>query len=166
MYVWKYDGGARTITSKNVVTATRSYEYFHSPDVSVAIPWPGTSGLWDLGDLCSDDSPGLASRVDDEVPAVDHPPTPVEQVSGDDAASLSLSRHASSPLHGIISSASNNYLFDRISQTCPEEKLVLASKNLSIGVTQNRSAWGLAIVTAGLGGEIRTFQNFGLPVQI
>lgn len=28
------------------------------------------------------------------------------------------------------------------------------------------SAWGMVIVTAGLGGEIRTYQNFGLPRKV
>ncbi|KAJ4746909.1 Transducin/WD40 repeat-like superfamily protein [Rhynchospora pubera] len=31
---------------------------------------------------------------------------------------------------------------------------------------QTRSAWGMVIVTAGRGGEIRTFQNFGFPVRV
>jgi len=34
------------------------------------------------------------------------------------------------------------------------------------GDTTQATAWGLVIVTAGLGGEIRTYQNFGLPVKV
>ncbi|KAL8129733.1 hypothetical protein V2J09_018888 [Rumex salicifolius] len=34
------------------------------------------------------------------------------------------------------------------------------------GDTVQASAWGMAIVTAGLSGEIRAYQNFGLPVKI
>jgi hypothetical protein len=37
----------------------------------------------------------------------------------------------------------------------------------SNGNSGNVSAsWGMVIVTAGLRGEIRTFQNFGLPIRI
>ncbi|KAI8015131.1 WD repeat-containing protein 44 [Camellia lanceoleosa] len=32
--------------------------------------------------------------------------------------------------------------------------------------TVQATAWGLVIVTAGLGGEIRAYQNFGLPVKV
>jgi hypothetical protein len=77
-------------------------------------------------------------------------------------------------MNGIISSATNGYFFDRISATWPEEKLDLATRtrshhasvDISNGLSQNVSAYGMVIVTAGLRGEIRTFQNFGLPVRI
>lgn len=92
---------------------------------------------------------------------VNHPPTPEDQV-------------ISSPFHGIISSASNSYFFDRFSATWPEEKLVSATKNSSRSTSTdftNKSSpskpgLGMVIVTAGLRGQIRTFQNFGLPVRI
>ncbi|KAI7997715.1 hypothetical protein LOK49_LG10G01932 [Camellia lanceoleosa] len=34
------------------------------------------------------------------------------------------------------------------------------------GNTVQATAWGLVIVTASLGGEIRAYQNFGLPVKL
>ncbi|KAA8518896.1 hypothetical protein F0562_016330 [Nyssa sinensis] len=34
------------------------------------------------------------------------------------------------------------------------------------GHTIQATAWGLVIVTAGLGGEIRAYQNFGLPLKV
>ena len=34
------------------------------------------------------------------------------------------------------------------------------------GHTVQATAWGVVIVTAGLGGEIRAYQNFGLPVKV
>nr|CAD1844370.1 unnamed protein product [Ananas comosus var. bracteatus] len=61
---------------------------------------------------------------------------------------------------------------DRVCATWPEE-LVTANKKSHNGNTDlnggspvnSRPAWGLVIVTAGRGGEIRTFQNFGVPVR-
>uniref|UniRef100_A0A5B7B2U2 Putative WD repeat-containing protein 44 n=1 Tax=Davidia involucrata TaxID=16924 RepID=A0A5B7B2U2_DAVIN len=154
VYVWKHEGDSRPSRSKGI-TVTRSYEHFHCQDVSAAIPWLG---------MCDDL---------DEVSTANHPPTPVEEMNGSESSPLA-SGCTSSPLHGTISSATNSYFFDRISATWPEEKLLLATKNrsphssvdFSSGMNQSRSAWGMVIVTAGLRGEIRTFQNFGLPVRI
>lgn len=171
VYVWKHESDSRPNRSKGV-TVTRSYEHFHCQDVSVAIPWPGMGDMWGLLDLCSGEQNGLGNHFHfDEVSTVNHPPTPVEDGNENSSSAAAC---ATSPLHGTMSSATNSYFFDRISATWPEEKLLLATKNrsprvsidFSDGVTQNRSAWGMVIVTAGLRGEIRTFQNFGLPVRI
>lgn len=168
VYIWKHEADSRPSRSKGV-TVTRSYEHFHCQDVSVAIPWPGMADTWGF----QDEQPPLDSNLD-EVSTANHPPTPVEEAIANEG-SQSASGCSNSPLHGIISSASNNYFFDRIAATWPEEKLLLATRNRSPrvsvdfssnGVSQNMSAWGMVIVTAGLRGEIRTFQNFGLPIKI
>lgn len=171
VYIWKHEGDSRLSRSKGV-TATRSYEHFHCQDVSAAIPWPGMGDTWGLQDSCSGEPNGFNDQLD-EVSTANHPPTPVEETNGSETSPLA-SGCTSSPLHGTISSATNSYFFDRISATWPEEKLLLATKNrsprvgvdFSDGVNQRRSAWGMVIVTASLKGEIRTFQNFGLPVRI
>lgn len=169
VYVWKHEGDSRPSRSKGV-TVTRTYEHFHCQDVSVAIPWPGIQD-----DTCSLEQNGLFGNQLDDIPVANHPPTPVEEVNnGTHEGSPSLSGCSSSPLHGTISSATNSYFFDRISATWPEEKLHLPTKNrsprvsvdFSNGLGQEKSAWGMVIVTAGLRGEIRTFQNFGFPVRI
>ncbi|XP_024023070.1 WD repeat-containing protein 44 isoform X1 [Morus notabilis] len=169
VYIWKHEADSRPSRSKGV-TVTRSYEHFHCQDVSVAIPWPGMADTWGLQD---EEQTPLDNSLD-EVSTANHPPTPVEEAIADEG-SRSASGCSNSPLHGTICSASNNYFFDRIAATWPEEKLLLATKNRSPrvsvdfssnGVSQNMSAWGMVIVTAGLRGEIRTFQNFGLPIKI
>ncbi|CAO2836066.1 unnamed protein product [Amaranthus hypochondriacus] len=171
VYVWKHEAESRPNRSKGV-TVTRSYEHFHCQDVSVATPWPGMAELWGSQDLCSEDLNGVHHHMD-EASTANHPPTPVEEFNGNDS-SPSASGCSNSPFRGTISSAPNSYFFDRISSTWPEEKLLLATKirsprvslDYSNGVLQNRAAWGMVIVTAGLKGEIRAFQNFGLPVRI
>uniref|UniRef100_A0A6N2L6U3 Anaphase-promoting complex subunit 4 WD40 domain-containing protein n=1 Tax=Salix viminalis TaxID=40686 RepID=A0A6N2L6U3_SALVM len=170
VYVWKHDANSRLSRSKGV-TVTHSYEHFHCQDASVAIPWPGMGDSWGLQDTLSGEQSGLDNLVD-EVSIVNHPPTPVEEASIEGLESLS--RCTNSPLNGIISSATNGYFFDRISATWPEEKLNLATRtrspnaslDISNGLGESVSAYGMVIVTAGLRGEIRTFQNFGLPVRI
>ncbi|KAK3020609.1 hypothetical protein RJ639_047830 [Escallonia herrerae] len=171
VYVWKHEGDSRPSRSKGV-TVTRSYEHFHCQDVSVAIPWPGMSDTWGFQDSCSGEPNGLGDHLD-EVSTVNHPPSPIEETNGSEGSPLA-SACSSSPLHGTISSATNSYFFDRMSATWPEEKLCVATKkhsphpsaDFSNGAIQSSSAWGIVIVTAGLRGEISTFQNFGLPVRI
>lgn len=171
VYVWKHEGDSRPSRSKGV-TVTRSYEHFHCQDVSVAIPWPGMCDSWGFQDSLSGEQNPLHDQLDG-VSTANHPPTPVEEINGNENSPLA-SRCSNSPLRGTISSATNSYFFDRISATWPEEKLVLPTKNrsprvsvdYSTGVNGGRTAWGMVIVTAGLRGEIRAFQNFGLPVRI
>nr|XP_043622553.1 WD repeat-containing protein 44 [Erigeron canadensis] len=175
VYVWKHEGDSRASRNKGV-TVTQSYEHFHCQDVSVAVPWPGmTDACWGFQDGFAEPT-RLSSERDrlDDVSSANHPPTPADDSNGKDASPLLASGCSSSPLHGTISSATNGYLYDRMSATWPEEKLVLASKNpsprtsvdFSNGMSPGKSAWGMVIVTAGLRGEIRTFQNFGIPVRI
>ncbi|CAI9088550.1 OLC1v1022900C1 [Oldenlandia corymbosa var. corymbosa] len=171
IYIWRHESESRPSRSKGV-TVTRSYEHFHCQDVSVAIPWPGMCETWGFRDTSSREQSGPINHSGD-VSTVNHPPTPVEESNGSENSPLA-SGCGSSPLHGTISTATNSYLFDRISATWPEEKLALAAKtrsprlsfDLSNGINPSRSAWGMVIVAAGLRGEIRTFQNFGLPVRI
>ncbi|KAL8167311.1 hypothetical protein V2J09_008810 [Rumex salicifolius] len=175
VYVWKHEADSRPGRSKSV-TVTRSYEHFHSPDVSVAIPWPGfdSSGK---DYPCSRGSPhgGTCHSPLDESSTNNHPPTsPVEDSSCVDGSSSLSGCSGNSPFNGTISSATNSYFFDRIMRTWPEDKPPLATKqpsprhslDFSNGVIQNRSAWEMVIVTAGLRGEIRAYQNFGLPFRI
>ncbi|XP_057461426.1 uncharacterized protein LOC130751775 isoform X2 [Actinidia eriantha] len=172
VYVWKHEADSRPNRSKGV-TVTRSYEHFHCQDVSVAIPWPGMCDSWGFHDTFSGEQNQLPDHLD-EVSTANHPPTPVEEIINSNESSPMATGYSNSPLHGTISTATNSYFFDRISATWPEEKLILAAKNrsprvsvdFSNGLNQNTSAWGMVIVTAGLRGEIRTFQNFGLPVRI
>ncbi|KAG4968960.1 WD repeat-containing protein 44 [Glycine soja] len=171
VFIWKNEADCRPNRSKGV-TVTRSYEHFHCKDVSVAIPWPGMGDEWDMQDTFSGEQPEIDNHAD-EVSSANHPPTPVEENFVTEG-SRSASGYSNSPRHATIASATNSYFFDRISATWPEEKLLLATRtqsprvsmDFSNGVSKKMSAWGMVIVTAGLRGEIRTFQNFGLPLRI
>jgi len=153
------------------VAVTSTYEHFHCKDVSVAIPWPGMDDTWEMHDPYFAEEPELDDDGD-EVFSANHPPTPVEENLCSEGSQFASGCN-SSPLHGTIASATDSYFLDRISATWPEEKLLTTrdrspqvSVDLSKGVNQNMSAWGMVIVTAGLQGEIKIFQNFGLPLGI
>lgn len=157
MYVWNYDSDSRAGRSKRV-TVTNSYEHFYCRDVSVAAPWPGK-----ISNSQSNKSPEQSPFT------ANNPPTPVNDPTNNKTVT-----------NGIISSATNRYFFDRISATWPEEKLLLAAKNRArtsprvsvdmsngpVNTKPSASAWSMVIVTGGLRGEIRTFQNFGFPVPL
>ncbi|XP_043688618.1 WD repeat-containing protein 44-like isoform X2 [Telopea speciosissima] len=170
VYVWKHEDDSRPSRSKGV-TVTRSYEHFHCQDVSVAIPWPGIGNTGETQDSFRRELNGLSS-CRDSFSSANCLSFPVEE-TGDEGSPATYGC-PNSPLDGPISSSNNSFFADKISATWPEEKLLAATRNqsprvsldLSKGVMQGRSAWGMVIVTAGLRGEIRTFQNFGLPVRI
>ncbi|KAG5020488.1 hypothetical protein AAZX31_06G229600 [Glycine max] len=172
VYIWKNEADCRPSRSKGV-TVTSTYEHFHCKDVSVAIPWSGMDDTWEMHDSYFAEEPELDDDGDeDEVSSANHPPTPVEENLGSEGSQFASGCN-NSPLHGTIASATDSYFLDRISATWPEEKLLTTrdrsprvSVDLSNGVNQNMSAWGMVIVTASLQGEIKIFQNFGLPLGI
>lgn len=167
VYIWRHQNESRPNRSKGV-KVSQSYEFFHCQDVSMAIPWPGISDPWCHQEPVDGGQNGNFNNF--EALTEYHPTTPAEETNGSEDSSLA-SGCSNSPLNGPLSSRSNSYLFDRMSATWPEEKLVRAPKthspqvsvDFTNGLCQNKSARGLVIVTAGLRGEIRTFQNFGLP---
>ncbi|CAN8259233.1 unnamed protein product [Cochlearia groenlandica] len=171
VYIWKYESPAsrpsRSSSNNKNVSVTNSYEHFHSQDVSAAISWPGMASTESWGTTTQN----RAGFNLDEISTANHPPTPVDQPGALD--------RLNSPRNGIISSATNGYFFDRMSATWPEEKLLLgrnrsgnrlsrdlSSNGVNSSGTVSPSSWGMVIVTAGLRGEIRAFQNFGLPIRI
>ncbi|KAL5994527.1 hypothetical protein ACLOJK_024580 [Asimina triloba] len=157
VYVWGYDGDSGPSRCKGV-TVTQSYEHFHCKDVTVAIPWPGVG----IGGMREE---SFCSRVNkNEFSEANH------QFHIDDHSrqydSPSASGCGDCPLDAVQNSG--NYFSDRNSATWPEEKLVLSTDRRCFQINSDlgRLAWGMVIVTAGLGGEIKIFQNFGLPVRI
>ncbi|KOM49607.1 hypothetical protein LR48_Vigan08g043400 [Vigna angularis] len=171
VYIWRNEADCRPSRGK-CITMTSTYEHFHCKDVSVAIPWPGMDDSWEMHDPYFGEEPELDDNRDEEVSSANHPPTPVEETFGSEGSQFASGCN-NSPLHGTIASATDSYFIDRISATLPEEKLLTtrdpsaqASADLSYGVNHNMSAWGMVIVTAGLQGEIKIFQNFGLPLGI
>nr|CAD1821093.1 unnamed protein product [Ananas comosus var. bracteatus] len=136
VYIWRYDDNSQPSKTKGVVNVTHSYEHFHCQGVTVAVTWPGIGN----GGLLRAQS---SSRND-----------PGGAAKADQEALL---ENSESP-----------------SATWPEEKLLAnkcgsqSSPELSgeAAEMQRRSAWGMVIVTAGRGGGIRVFQNFGFQVHV
>ncbi|XP_068662553.1 uncharacterized protein [Aristolochia californica] len=170
-------------------TTTRTHEHFQCRDVSVAIPWPG--GKYELPPV-----PILSKRHHSRRPSSVQPvslednflssrsllpPLPrkscSEQNSGapeDDLSPRNPSRSDSgiscSPSFASTSRSRSNGS-SSISASAYSSPSSLSSwsycdGNSSSTNLQVPTAWGLALVTAGLGGEIKVYQNFGLPIRL
>ncbi|KAF8711196.1 hypothetical protein HU200_029211 [Digitaria exilis] len=126
---------------------SRSYEYFFCQDVSVAVPWPGSSPSPSPAFRCKSDGDtakkkhGAAIAGDDDNAGV--PPQP--------------RRHKSGPMG--YPGASQPDLCRRESSSAAAS----ASARWH-GGAEGGNAWGMVVVTASRGGEIRVYQNFGLPL--
>lgn len=154
VYVWNYNGSCIPLSRHK--KSVHSCEHFFSEGATVAIPWSGTE-TGPRGSLSA--SPEYCSQARDRM-ETDSWITDSERFS-----------------------LSNWFSMDgscRSSATWPEEKLPVCD----VPVSENEShyqqqhcnnarkhtaisdTWGLAIVTAGSDGTIRTFHNYGLPIRL
>ncbi|KAF9625765.1 hypothetical protein IFM89_026905 [Coptis chinensis] len=227
VYVWKRDeiqnaGGGK---GKGSIT-TQSYERFQCRDVSVAIPWPGSTkyepSLTPLqskthsrnlnlhpfpsptpltleeaimrtpsikknlppcqgniacrsgADMCSEDELPSISRTNSGLRSVSRINSGLPTVSRTNSG-LRVSRTNSEigdSASFLSASASTSFTYrDSPSISASETSYSSLSWLLDGGSNSSRrsiqaTAWGLVVVTAGLGGEIRIYQNFGLPVRV
>ncbi|AQK44996.1 Transducin/WD40 repeat-like superfamily protein [Zea mays] len=157
VYIWRIDDNLEQGRSKGNVTVTNSYEYFHCQDVTVAVALP------------SNGSPVVSransAKHDERDSVSEHSALHAAPEKPQDSSDFQ-------PQSGYTISTGSNDSGDRA--TWPEELMTptkqspRSSASLPSGADQapGRSAWGTVIVTAGRGGQIRTFQNFGFPARI
>jgi WD repeat-containing protein 44 len=163
--MWRHGNSSHPSRSRSAVDVTNSYEHFHCHDVTVAVAWPGAEGRGSFG--------SRSSRNSDSDGALNCGRDMAVQKNGQslDAAG---NRCDESPVSEVVGNSTSKHPVDGASSSLPDENLPSAksspghSSDLCVGAmdVQRRSAWGLVIVTAGRGGVIRVFQNFGFPVQV
>ncbi|CAO2141133.1 unnamed protein product [Urochloa humidicola] len=136
-------GGGIGVRAKTWLTS-RSYEYFFCRDVSVAVPWPGSPTFQP-----QQAAPVLSSRSTGDGRSGGAPGK--QGGDGDDAGVPR--RHKSGPM-GYPGGGGK--LQPELSRR--------ASSARWHGGAEGGNAWGLVVVTASRGGEIRVYQNFGLPL--
>lgn len=171
IYMWNYANQIAPITSR--VKTVWSYERFSCNDVSIAIPWNSSSAKSSISLACN--IPSSRQEVSDDFCNLEdtRPYCHAE-------ASLDCDNLYQLPSGNFtLSSAFFAESAPRGSATWPEEHL--PSNSVTPSSTLHKSqykflkascqsatthAWGQVIVTAGWDGHIRSFQNYGLPVQV
>ncbi|KAL5574173.1 hypothetical protein UlMin_023770 [Ulmus minor] len=188
VYVWKRDESRVSGSGKRSLINTRSYEQFQCKDVSVAILWPGT--IKGEPPTLPLHSKRHSKRSFSQPPSASGSPT------REDNSALNSKKQLppipkKNPLEEELSKISRaESTFDESFNSDAGAALLRYGDSPSISATPTPSsswssswswfdyggshgshtiqatAWGMVIVTAGLGGEIRAYQNFGLPRKV
>lgn len=129
--------GGISVRAKTWLTS-RSYEYFFCRDVSVAVPWPGSPSFPPRTKQQS------SSRRDHVVGAGGGGCVPRPRVTK--SGPMAFHGGCMPPLPELSRRESQS------------------SSARWHGGAEGGNAWGMVLVTASRGGEIRVYQNFGLPL--
>ncbi|KAI3447686.1 hypothetical protein Pfo_004351 [Paulownia fortunei] len=196
VYIWKVDESKNPGAGKRRSRITvHAHEHFHCKDVSVAIPWPGSikneppiveihskrhskrstappPNSSSSSPTLEDNLVGISSRR--HLPPLPKKNNGLERITSCADEDFAHSAHID-PGIGVSnsfgsSSASISYGDSpsiSASATSPSQSW---SSSWSLfdngGQTVQATAWGLVIITASLEGEIRVYQNFGLPLKV
>ncbi|CAD6257812.1 unnamed protein product [Miscanthus lutarioriparius] len=140
--------GSISVRAKTWLTS-RSYEYFFCRDVSVAVPWPGSPSSFPPCDA----SRGGNGNGKSDTPRKQQSSSRRDDVVGGAGGGVPrvtksgpMTYHGCGQLHPELSR--------RESQSSARWH----------GGAEGGNAWGMVLVTASRGGEIRVYQNFGLPL--
>ncbi|KAL6660274.1 hypothetical protein ACP70R_002396 [Stipagrostis hirtigluma subsp. patula] len=171
IYMWNYANQIAPVTSH--VKTIWSYERFFCNDVSIAIPWNASPAKSSISLACN--IPSSRQKVSDEF-------SNLQDGMPNSHAEDSLDGDCLYQLPSGNFTLSSTFFAEsapRGSATWPEEQL--PSNSVTTSSTLRKSqykflkascqsaathAWGQVIVTAGWDGHIRSFQNYGLPVQV
>ncbi|KAK4432362.1 WD repeat-containing protein 44 [Sesamum alatum] len=196
VYIWKVAESKNPSGGKRKCRITvQAHEHFHCKDVSVAVPWPGSIKI-EPPTVEIHSKRHLSKRMTApppnssiSYPAEDNliglssrrylPPLPKKNTVLDRNSSCADDDFAHSsridPGIGVSdsfasSSASINYCdspFISADGSSPSQHWSSSDNGGGHGgQTVLATAWGLVIVTASLQGEIRVYQNFGLPLKV
>lgn len=170
IYMWNYANQINPITNR--VKTVWSYERFFCNDVSIATPWNALRSRNSISLACN--IPSSRQEVSDDFHNIQDSTSRYPAEDSLDSDSL---YHLPSG-NFTLSNAFFAESAPRGSATWPEEQLPSNSATTSTlrksqykflkASCQNAAthAWGQVIVTGSWDGRIRSFQNYGLPVQV
>ncbi|PIA62855.1 hypothetical protein AQUCO_00200699v1 [Aquilegia coerulea] len=120
--------------------------FTRSPSVTRNLPpLPKKNNISDKPAICSEEEPLCVSRTNSGI--------------GDSAAFVSAPASAASSFRECPSISASESSLSSLSW-------LFDGANNSVRNNIQPTAWGLVVVAAGLGGELRIYQNFGLPVRV
>lgn len=146
--VWTRDADDSSIS--NHVKTSNSCEQFISTHASVAIPWHRQASRSSAPEVMQENCGDSSSN---------------NTVYLSPAGSFTLSNNLFSE---FLPKGSATWPEEKLSSTAPSTAATLPRsqyKFLKTSCRNSSHAWGQVIVTAGWDGRIRTFQNYGLPVN-
>lgn len=194
VYIWKREETRNAGHGKSkTIISIPSHEHFQCRGVSVAIPWPGSaknevpivevrskkhSKRITPQSQSGTDSPmkeKVGTNSKGQLPPLPRKNSQIERVSSSSEKDLDQISRTESGTGESFSSASTSSRSDP--SLISNSSRIAGSQSWSSsrswfdvghchGHTVQATAWGLVIVTAGLGGEIRAYQNFGLPLKV
>ncbi|KAI3830290.1 hypothetical protein L1987_04428 [Smallanthus sonchifolius] len=143
VYIWKHEKPKNSGGAKLKYVTTTSYEHFPCTEVTFAVPWHG-----------SNKQQGLDNEPQAKCDSKRSAPLPV-----DDKKSSQL---PPVPKKGTEKGTNEDSEQPSNTDTSVDDGAAAAATNNNVQST----AWGLVIMTAGLGGEIKVYQNVGLPIKV
>nr|GMC69362.1 WD repeat-containing protein 44-like [Ipomoea batatas] len=168
VYVWKKEE-PKNASGKGRRVIVNSYEHFACKDVSVAIPWPGS---------ITNEPPVVELHTKRRFLPPQHPPVgsprrlpplPRRKDSGGegDHHESESNDHADPRTDDPVKNDNHHHSASPSISSSPSRtwSSLLDGVINHGGNTIQATAWGLVIVTASSGGEIRVYQNFGLPLK-
>ncbi|KAK4345560.1 hypothetical protein RND71_035736 [Anisodus tanguticus] len=187
VYIWKREEPKTASVKSRSIINVQSYEYFPCKDVSVAIPWPGSiknqppladqiNSKWDSKRSPPPPHPinGSPTREDNSAGANNKrnlPPLPAKKNSAAEKIQTSQDEDSTEdsptdPGVGVSESFSSSSpsIRNGDSPSITSSSRFDGSNNQGNSIIQS-TAWGMVIVTASSGGEIKVYQNFGMPIK-
>ncbi|KAL1545942.1 WD repeat-containing protein 44-like isoform X2 [Salvia divinorum] len=151
VYIWKVEEmKSQGAAKKKIVGEVNAHENFACKDVSVAITWPGSRKY---------EAPAVDLHPKKTATSVKRPaaPTQEEDASGCGSTLPPLPKKKKDSEEKKEDQAEP-------AQEETSEAAAEAAESTTTTIMQ-ATTWGLVIVTATLEGEIKVYQNFGLPVK-
>ncbi|KAL7589243.1 hypothetical protein Lser_V15G38686 [Lactuca serriola] len=179
VYIWRHE---ETRSKNKRAMIMKSYENFPCKEVSVTAPWPGTSRLAPpvvamhskkhskkstttlppSTATCStpppDESTGHSKRSSSLPPVPKRSSSSVESM--EDTEQSSHGDSGVEPCESFSTATGSSGRLDEVTAPSPNTKSSGGHKTIQA------TAWGFVIVTGGLSGEIKVFQNVGLPFKV
>ncbi|KAI3782621.1 hypothetical protein L2E82_12674 [Cichorium intybus] len=163
VYIWRHE----ETRSKSKRSIVKSYENFPCKEVSVTAPWPGSSKLAPPTVTMNSKKhskkstttlpPSAADETGQSKRSSSLPPVPKRSGSSLESNEDAHGDSNIEPCESFSSATGSSGRLDETTAPSPAN-----SKSKTIQAT----AWGFVIVTGGMSGELKVFQNVGLPFKV
>ncbi|KAG6401070.1 hypothetical protein SASPL_137915 [Salvia splendens] len=170
VYIWKVGECKNPSGGKKSKLTVKAYEHFHCKDVTVAVAWSGVNTTNEPPSVEIHSKRHSKDKIVGTSKRRNLPPLPKKSEGEDDDHSPPID-----PGIGVINTSRSLSASVSTHESPPTCSALGSQRSQSLsshtfchigGQTVQATAWGMVIVTASLEGEIRVYQNFGLPRKV